>query len=298
LLSVLRFFSFIVFITFFGLAPNDVAWAESAVLAKAAAASVTADDVAAELANLPAEQAQHVRESATPASVVTDILVRRLVAQNAEQDRLADTNPLVADRLRLARERVLYDAYMERAEARSLPDAATLEALAREEYQVHPERYTTPEEIHASHILVRACGGDPQAAQTRADALLARLRAGESFADLARTESDDVGTAKKGGDLGFFPRGKMVAQFDQAAFDLKKPGDLSPVVKTEFGLHIIRLDERRPAARHPYQDVRQALVDRERARLRSEIRAKIIATLKDSQNIQYDLPAAKAALAN
>ena len=101
--------------------------------------------------------------------------------------------------------------------------------------------------IHAAHILVSFANQDGQidsaAAKARIDSVMARLKAGEDFAELAKEYSDDTGTKDKGGDLGFFERRMMVQQFDEAAFNLE-PGQISDIVETQFGYHIIKLLER------------------------------------------------------
>lgn len=101
--------------------------------------------------------------------------------------------------------------------------------------------------IHAAHILISFANEDGQidsaAARAKVDTIMAKLKAGEDFAELAKEYSDDTGTKDKGGDLGFFERRMMVQQFDEAAFNLE-PGQISDVVETQFGYHIIKLLER------------------------------------------------------
>jgi len=94
---------------------------------------------------------------------------------------------------------------------------------------------TMTEQIHARHILL--------ATREEAEKALARLQNGEDFAKLAQELSTDTATKDKGGDLGWLPRGKMVAEFDEAAFALQ-PGQISGIVETQFGFHIIRVEER------------------------------------------------------
>ena len=99
-------------------------------------------------------------------------------------------------------------------------------------------------------------------ARKKAQDVLDRIRKGEDFAKLAKENSDDTGSKDKGGELDFFPRGKMVAEFDKAAFTLK-PGETSDLVESQFGYHIIQVEERKTAA-NPSTDqkVRQQIVDK------------------------------------
>ncbi|MBB4011022.1 peptidyl-prolyl cis-trans isomerase D [Niveibacterium umoris] len=117
----------------------------------------------------------------------------------------------------------------------------------RKQYDTNKDRYSAPEERHARHILIEAAkdaGADKRAAaKSKAEGLLKQLQQKpDSFAALAKANSQDPGSAANGGDLGFFGRGAMVKPFEDAAFALK-PGQLSGVVETDYGYHIIRLEE-------------------------------------------------------
>jgi peptidyl-prolyl cis-trans isomerase D len=115
--------------------------------------------------------------------------------------------------------------------------------------------YQTPEQVHARHILVNILGGDVEAARMEAQAALERVRAGEDFAAVAREVSQDTGSAVNGGDLGFFGRGQMVAQFEEAAFALQ-PGEVSDLVQSQYGFHIITVEERREGVTRQLDEVR------------------------------------------
>ncbi|HMM51228.1 MAG TPA: SurA N-terminal domain-containing protein [Burkholderiaceae bacterium] len=136
------------------------------------------------------------------------------------------------------------------------------EADARAYYEQNKARYGTPEERRASHILVKVEPGASEeqknAARTRAEELLAKLKAGADFATLAKAESQDPGSAASGGDLGFFTRDTMVKPFADAAFALKE-GETSGVVQSEFGFHIIRLTQVKPAAQRDFESVRASI---------------------------------------
>jgi peptidyl-prolyl cis-trans isomerase D len=113
--------------------------------------------------------------------------------------------------------------------------------------------YTTPEQIRASHILLTTEGKDDAAVRAEAEKIAKEARSGGDFAALARKHSQDETNAQNGGDLDYFSRGRMVAEFENAAFALK-PGEISDPVKTEFGYHIIKLADRKPAIVRPLSD--------------------------------------------
>jgi peptidyl-prolyl cis-trans isomerase D len=128
-------------------------------------------------------------------------------------------------------------------------------------YNDNFELYSTPEQIRASHILLKTTGKDEAAVRTRAEGLLKQARAGADFAQLATKNSEDEGSAAKGGDLDYFGRGRMVPEFDEGAFALKQPGEISDLIKTQFGFHIIKLVERKPGTTRSLDDVRQQLTE-------------------------------------
>lgn len=132
----------------------------------------------------------------------------------------------------------------------------------RSYYEQNKARYGTEEQRRASHILIAAEGADKSAARKKAEEILAKVKASPNdFAKLARENSKDPGSAAQGGDLGFFGRGMMVKPFAEAAFRLKT-GEISDVVETDFGFHIIGVTEIKPAQAKPLVEVR-ADIERE-----------------------------------
>ncbi len=127
-------------------------------------------------------------------------------------------------------------------------------------YAENASRYTAAEERRASHILIKAdkdmAAADRQKAKAKADALLEQVRKSPGqFAELAKKNSDDPGSAERGGDLDFFSRGAMVKPFDDAVFAMK-PGEISNVVESEFGYHIIQLTGQRGGEKKSFDAVR------------------------------------------
>jgi peptidyl-prolyl cis-trans isomerase D len=131
-------------------------------------------------------------------------------------------------------------------------------------YQDHRDEFRQDEEACASHILIKVRSGtgteghSEAEARTIAQGLLDQIRAGADFAALAKKFSEDQGSAQKGGDLGCFPPGRMVPEFDDAVFALE-PGQVSDLVKTSFGFHVIRLASKRPESVLPFAQVKERI---------------------------------------
>jgi len=135
------------------------------------------------------------------------------------------------------------------------------EEALRKAYEADPTRFRTAEERRARHILITVdANRTDSAARALADEISGRLAKGEDFAALAAQYSGDPGSANRGGDLGFAAPGNYVEAFDKALFALK-PGETSAPVKTEFGYHIIRLEELRQGAEKSFEEVRAQLTD-------------------------------------
>jgi len=130
-------------------------------------------------------------------------------------------------------------------------------------YDDNKTEFDQPETVQARHLLLRvasaATDDEKAAVRGRAEAVLARLQGGEDFAALAREVSEDESNAPQGGDLGFFPRGRMVPSFEEAAFSVE-PGGISSIVETQFGLHILKVEAKRPAGTSPLEEVRAQIV--------------------------------------
>jgi peptidyl-prolyl cis-trans isomerase D len=163
-------------------------------------------------------------------------------------------------------------------------EAATVvpEDRVRLTYERTKDRYRTGERVHARHILLSTAEKskeDTDKIQAKAEALLKQIKAGADFADLAKKNSDDTNNKDKGGDLGFFERGRMVPEFESAAFSLK-PGEISNLVKTSYGVHIVQMLERQDARLKPFDEVKAELT----GELRKEAAtAKIQTTLDQVQ---------------
>lgn len=217
-----------------------------------------------ELAAMPIEHRQRILANPQEANRLVDDLYRKQKYLAEAERRNIQADPQVRATLAAAHARILIGALFERVRAElslSIPD---LEPLAQEYYTAHQDEFFTPEQVHVRHILLKLSGSEAEQAAIRREAedILAAARRGEDFAELARTHSADERSANLGGDLGWVAKGKMVKEFESAAFALAAPGDLSEVVKTRYGLHIIRLEARKGAEPKPFEAVRVAILDK------------------------------------
>jgi len=127
-------------------------------------------------------------------------------------------------------------------------------------YNDNIELYSTPEQVRASHILFKTEGKKEDEVKAKAEGVLKELKAGKDFAELATKNSEDEQSAKQGGDLDYFAKGRMVPEFDAVAFELA-PGTMSDLVKTQYGFHIIKVVDKKSAATKPLDEVRAQIVD-------------------------------------
>jgi peptidyl-prolyl cis-trans isomerase C len=198
-----------------------------------------------------------------------EVIRIKFLAAQARRQKL-DQDPKLQSQIAFQAENLLAArAYDRTAKAVKVDDAALREYLDR-----HKTEY---ERVRARHILVRSPGSPvplPEGrkeltsdeALAKAQALRKRIVAGEDFAKLAREESDDNNTAVSGGDVGFFKRGQMTPEFEEVAFFMK-PGDVSEPVRTQFGFHLIRLEEREAKT---FEELRPELEKRVRLELAQE----------------------------
>jgi len=137
------------------------------------------------------------------------------------------------------------------------------EADAKKFYDENQDKFKAPEQTKASHVLItvdqKATPEEKKKAKEKADAIRKRVAGGEDFAAVAKAESK-CPSAAKGGDLGYFGKGQMVPAFEEAAFSLK-PGQISDVVETQFGYHIIKVTDRKQGETVKFNDVKGKIED-------------------------------------
>lgn len=195
-------------------------------------------------------------------------LIEGIVISKMAKDERFDQRPEIKEQIELIIQDFLATEYIKK---KVIADIDVSEEDMKIFYKAHVEDYSNPLRVRARHILVSvgksASAEDKKKSLEKAKEILKKIREGEDFDKLASEFSDDQASKKKGGDLGFFSKGKMHPQFEDVVFSMK-PGEVSDIVETPFGFHIIRLEERKEPATEPFEKVK----DQIRERMLSELR--------------------------
>ncbi|AWK85918.1 peptidylprolyl isomerase [Azospirillum thermophilum] len=229
-------------------APQTTAAATSApadpVVARVNGEAIHRSDVTRMVSQLPPQVQQMPIEMIYPA-VLDQLVSGKLVASAGYKDKLADT-PEVKDEIKRAEERAVQRAYIQKEiKARITPKALD------DAYQAYLKQNPPQEEVKAAHILVEK--------EDEAKAIIAELKKGGDFAKLAKEKSKDPVAAQQGGDLGYFTKDAMVEPFANAAFAMNK-GDISKEpVKTQFGYHVIKVEDKRTQPQPGLDEVKPQL---------------------------------------
>lgn len=223
----------------------------SQTLVKLPDGEITVSEYEQRLAMIPA---QTVRTPEDKRRILEDMITERLILKESQGSNIEE-DPIFQQRLESFRNSLKVQRFIEKI----LDENTSVEGSdVRDFYETRKDQFNIPEMVRASHILVRD--------EAHANELLKQLEKGVDFATLARENSVD-GTASNGGDLGFFPKGRMIPEFEEAAFSLK-PGEISGVIKTQAGYHIIKLMEKnegRPLEFSEVKDqIRQSLLNQKK----------------------------------
>ncbi len=257
------------------------------VLAENAAVKLTRADYETDMLRVPPEMRPEFASSPKRLTqMLNNLLIDKTLAKQARDVGL-DRDDEVARRLALEIDRFLAQAMVGKIERDAAAEfdakSADFLAKAREIYVLNKDKYRTPEQVSASHILVDPAkhgGGD--AAVALAKEARAKILAGADFAKLAAEVSDDPNAKTDGGQLGWFGPKKMDPAFSKAAYELKNVGEVSEPVQSSFGWHIIRLDGRRLGREVPFdQASKQIMADLKRRYVSETRNARLEAINKD-----------------
>ena len=257
--------------------------ADEAVLVQRGDIVLTRTDFEAALSVIPKEKRETMSSSLKQTMIfLENVMIYRKLAQEGQEIGL-DKDPVIQQEMRQAADRVLGQRRLDAFEAGlKFPDFT---AAARERYVTRKAEFLVPEAVRASHILVSIQGRSDEAARARAEEVRKKALAGDDFSMLVKEYSDDPSKENNGGDLGFFGRNKMAKPFEDTAFALSKPGEISPVIQTQFGYHVIRLTEKRPEQQKPFDEVKGGMIKDLRDKFISDAKASHIATIKNDKSI-------------
>ena len=199
-----------------------------------------------------------------------------LVAKAAEEKKI-DEKAEFKHKLAFERQKLLMSDLMETTAKEAVTDAALQKV-----YDDAIKQMGKQEEVHARHILIRAKPGDEkesEAAKKKIEAIIAKLKGGEDFAKLAKEDTEDPSGKANGGDLGYFTKDQMVPEFSKVAFDLKK-GEISGPVKTQFGWHVIKVEDKRMKPPPKFDAVKDQLVNYVQRKAQADLVQKLRAEAK------------------
>ena len=237
--------------------------AMNTVLASGAAGTITVDDVRmmaeAKFGKEKMPAFWKNREGVLSAAVV--LYHEKALAKEALASGMKVPEEAAKEKRAVARDALIAKAWLDAQAARVQPDEAALDGYARSQYNAQADRFDAPDRYRVRHILVGVKQGAPDEAKFKAQAndLLKQLRAGADFEALAKKVSNDEGSARRGGDLGFLDKGQMAPGLEEAVLKLKNPGDLTEVFQTSFGYHVAQLVEHRAPGKRGFDEVAPAL---------------------------------------
>ncbi|MHB0968280.1 MAG: peptidylprolyl isomerase [Thermoanaerobaculia bacterium] len=247
---------------------------------------LTVEELDKHWARLSPEMRANYERAGGKAQFLETYIRKRLLIQEAIKQRY-DKSAEGAFDVAAARDAALFDSYIRNVVAKSVISDMDLKDF----YEANKNQFKTPEMIHARHILATPAkgnvtnttssdaGSDAEALEKMKGIAQKLTLKQASFEQLAAELSEDPGSARSGGDLGWFPRGKMVPEFEDAAFKLRV-GDTSHVVKTQFGYHVIRVEAHQQEGFMSFEDVKPQIQER----LLQERADKVIAAVNQLTN--------------
>ncbi len=249
-------------------------WAkDSDIVAEVGKYTLTAKQFEEQVKELPPQLQMALRQRPELKKQFLDRWVQVTLLALAARDSRLDRQPDIKRQLEDVANSILARAYL-RKEIES-KDVNVTDKEVEQYYKVNKDKFRESESVKASHILIKVDkDGDKkawEAAKKKAGMVREKALKGGSFAELAKKYSDDPGSKNKGGELGYFTKGRMVPEFEKAAFSLKK-GEISKPVKTAFGYHIIKLEDIKPAHQKKLSEVMETV----RSQLLKDKRRKIM----------------------
>jgi peptidyl-prolyl cis-trans isomerase C len=245
---------------------------------------VEAADIDAFMLRVPEVHRAEVRSSADRLATIADTLfIARTLAARARKDGI-DKGADAQRRILQQEEAFLADLYLARLEREVM--GLELEARARELFNAEPEKYGRPAQIHVQYIAIGLYGRTKEMAAELAAKVVSEARSGkEEFLTLAARHSDDPDKSRNGGDLGWRTDGGMPGPIGAVVAKMNRKGDVSDPIEMANGYHIVKFIERRPALPAKFDDVKQAIINAERERIKKSRQEDLLREIRSSSTV-------------
>jgi peptidyl-prolyl cis-trans isomerase C len=238
---------------------GNVSAKDDDVVAKIGDRKITISEFNKMLGYLDSEKQKVIEKNPQLKENILQQYIQGIVISNLAKKKGFDKNPELKEQLELLKDNIIAIEYLKKEVTNKVEVS---EEDIKAYYESHKDEFKTPEMVRSRHILIKtdpsASDNDKKKAKEKADEILKKIKAGEDFAKLASDVSDDTGSKPKGGELGFFPKGRMVKPFEDAAFSLK-PGEVSGIVETQFGYHIIKVEEKKEPGMEPFDTAKEKI---------------------------------------
>lgn len=238
--------------------------ADDTVLAKIGDNKITISDFKRMINYFDAGTRRMIEQDPQFKAVVLQNIVQRMVISKMARDKGLDKRLHIKEQIELYSIDLLTSEYLKEEVIAKID---VTEDDIKSYYKTHQEEFEVPEMIRVRHILIRNpmsksdSTDDKNKRKEKAEEVLKKIKAGEDFAGLASEYSEDQGSKEKGGDLGLITKGMMAPELEKVAFSLK-PGEVSDIIETRYGFHIIKVEEKRESFIEPYEKIKDKVKER------------------------------------
>jgi len=220
---------------------------DSKIVAEIDGEKITLSEFNRELDKIPMELKMFVATQMGKRNYLERLIMKRLLIREAKKENIEKEKEF-QERLSEIKDQLLIEMLLKK---KLVQDVKIDEGEIKKYYEAHKEEFKKPEEINTRHILLKT--------EEEAKQVQERLTKGEDFIELAKRYSIDPSAKTTGGEIGFHPRGSLVPEYEEEAFKLKRVGQVSGIVKTRFGYHIIRLEGVKPPSYATYEEVKELI---------------------------------------
>jgi len=234
---------------------------------------ITLQEFNKELDKIPMNMKMLVASESGKKNYLDRLVVKKLLMKEASKAKIEDDKEF-QDRLKDIKEQLIIEALLKK---KITADTQLSEDDLKKYYEEHKEDFKKDREINTRHILLKT--------EEEAKQVQAKLQKGEDFTELAKKYSIDPNVKQSGGEIGFQPKGSLIPEFENAAYKLNKVGQVSGIVKTQFGYHIIRLEGIKPPSYVPFEEVKDFIKQKNAQEKQKEVLEKYIEELKKNAKI-------------